>query len=332
MTFAGVGAVIAAHWQIGGELAPLMGLVAAVVVAGAVGALVAIPALRLRGIYLALATMAFAVFMDRTVFPQQSVFGGGSLTLDRFSLFGIDVGSELSYTIFLSVFVAAVGMGIVLLRRGPLGRRLQAMKDSEAACATLGINLTRTKVEVFALSAGIAGLGGALLAGEKGTIVRADFEMFQSLPLLLMAVAGGIALVAGAVAGALLLAAFPFWIDIAPDWQILGTSAQDVARYATLLAPGILGITLGRNPNGAAAGVRSGLDRLRAYLRRGAEGAVVEWAVPGEDLEHLGVDRPFTEDDVEVIDDALGLGEILQTDDRSELLVAASGGDPHARG
>ncbi|MDZ7733323.1 MAG: ABC transporter permease [Acidimicrobiia bacterium] len=316
MTFAGIGGITAAHWQIGGELAPLLGIAAAIVVAGAVGALVALPALRLRGIYLALATMAFAVFMDRTVFTQQSVFGGGSLDLERFGLFGFDVDGELAYTIFLAVILALVGIGIVFVRRGPLGRRLQAMKDSEAACATLGINLTRTKVEVFALSAGIAGLGGALFAGQKGTIVAADFDMFQSLPLLLMAVAGGIALVSGAIAGALLLAAFPFWIDVAPDWQVLGTSADEIARYGTLLAPGILGVTLGRNPNGAVSAVREGVAHLRTRLRRRSEplsGPVV-FAGPGEELETLGVDRPFTPDDLEVIDDALALDELVDGD------------------
>lgn len=315
MTFAGVGALTASHWHIGGPFESVLALVAAVVVTGLVGALVALPALRLRGIYLALATMAFAVFMDRTVFTQQSVFGNGSRQVPRFEIFGLELNSEMSYAIFLGVMVALISLFIVVVRRGPFGRRLQAMKDSEVACATLGINLTLTKVQVFAMSAGIAGLGGALLGGQKGTVIPSDFEMFQSLPLLLMAVAGGIALVSGAIAGAIMLALFPFWIDIAPDWQILGNPAVEVVRNITLLAPGLIGITLARNPNGAVAGVR---DRVHRWRRRRTErrdptieSDLDEAVGPGEQLETLGVDRPFTVDDIEVVDEVLDVADVL---------------------
>jgi branched-chain amino acid transport system permease protein len=316
MTFAGVGAVTMSHWQLGGPLETLLGLLAAAIVAGAVGALIALPALRLRGIYLALATMAFAVFMDRAVFTQRSVFGNGSLAVPRLELFGFEMRTEVSYAIFLAAMVALVGMGIVVLRRGPLGRRLQAMKDSEAACATLGINLTRTKVQVFALSAAIAGFGGALLGGQKGTVIPSDFEMFQSLPLLLLTVAGGIALVSGAIVGGIFLALFPFWIDIAPDWQILGTSATDITRYITLLAPGFIGITLARNPNGAVADLRDRIERLRRARRREPDETVVV-AGPGQQLETLGIDRPFRRDDLDVIDEVLDLDEPLVANGRT---------------
>jgi branched-chain amino acid transport system permease protein len=315
MTFAGVGALTMSHWRIGGPLESVFGLAAAVVVTGAVGALIALPALRLRGIYLALATMAFAVFMDRTVFTQRSVFGNGSRQVPRFEIFGFELDSDMSYAIFLGLMVALIGLFIVVIRRGPFGRRLQAMKDSEAACATLGINLTRTKVQVFAMSAGIAGLGGALLGGQKGTVIPGDFEMFQSLPLLLMAVAGGIALVSGAVAGAIVLALFPFWIDIAPDWQILGNPAVEVVRNITLLAPGLVGITLARNPNGAVADARDRVHRWRE--RRAARRdpthdiELDEVAGPGQHLETLGIDRPFTVDDIDVVDEVLDVADEL---------------------
>jgi branched-chain amino acid transport system permease protein len=322
MTFAGMGALTMAHWGFGGSV---VALVAAMIVAAVVGAIVALPALRLRGIYLALATMAFAVFMDRVVFTQTQVFEGGSLEVPR--VLGSLFESEIAYAVFLAVVLAVVGLGVVALRRGPLGRRLQAMKDSEAACATLGIDLTRTKVLVFSLSAGMAGLGGALLGGQQGQVVRTDFEMFQSLPLLLLAVSGGIALVSGAIAGGLLLASFPFWIDIAPDWQIVGMSAEEFTRYCTLLAPGLAGVTLARNPNGAMAAIAR-----RSQTRREARDAAAELAVsgaeaPGHDLETLGVDRPFAPDDLEVIDaflDIEGLSAGAPADDGREATLARS--------
>ena len=87
------------------------------------------------------------------------------------------------------------------------------MKDSPAACTTVGLDLTRTKVEVFALAAAIAGIGGFLLAGWKGNVGKDDFSLLtgalSALPVLLLAVVGGITAVSGAMIGALLLVAMP---------------------------------------------------------------------------------------------------------------------------
>jgi branched-chain amino acid transport system permease protein len=313
MTFAGIGAVTMAHWGIG---PPVLGLVVATLVAAAVGTLVALPALRLRGIYLALATMAFAVFMDRAVFSQARVFETGTLQVPR--PFGSVLEGDLAYAGFLALMVAACAVVVVLLRRGPVGRRLQAMRDSEAACTTLGINLTRTKLAVFALSAGMAGFGGALLGGQRGAITATQFEMFQSLPLLLMVVAGGVALISGAIAGAIALASFPFWIDIAPEWDIAGVSGVDFVRYCTLLAPGLVGITLARNPNGWMSGAIRRVAARRGAGARSAERPPVLVAEPGEELETLGVDRPFAVDDIEVVDAVLDIHELLDELPRPE--------------
>ncbi|MGH9027098.1 MAG: ABC transporter permease subunit, partial [Acidimicrobiia bacterium] len=100
MSFAGIGAVVMGNLGEGGN--PL-GLVAAVLITAAVGVVVALPALRLTGLYLALATAAFAVFMDRMVFNQQDVFPNGSIQVDRLQIFGISLESNESYAIFLAV-------------------------------------------------------------------------------------------------------------------------------------------------------------------------------------------------------------------------------------
>jgi len=133
MTFAGLGAFAASKFN-GGESA--VGLLAAALLAGGVGAIISLPALRLRGLYLALATMAFATLMDNSFFPWSAAFGfDGSLHIPLPALFGQHMSSAKSFDIFLAVVFALLSIGLLALRRGPFGRVLIAMKDSEAACA-----------------------------------------------------------------------------------------------------------------------------------------------------------------------------------------------------
>ena len=165
LTFAGLGAYAMYEFGSGGSL---LGLLAAAGLAGAVGALISLPALRLRGLYLALATMAFATAMDNAFFPWSAVFGfDGSVPVPRPDLFGLSVSSDKAFTVFLAVVFALFSIGILALRRGPFGRVLVGMKDSEAACATLGLSLTTTKLIVFTLSAAMAGVAGALFGGGR---------------------------------------------------------------------------------------------------------------------------------------------------------------------
>ena len=92
----------------------------------------------------------------------------------------------------IAVVFGLVGTFLVFLRRGEFARRLLAMKASPAACVTLGLNLTRTKVQVFALSAAIAGLGGALYGAQLNSARPDSFRFLQGLPIVLLAVIGGI--------------------------------------------------------------------------------------------------------------------------------------------
>lgn len=297
MSFAGLGAFSMAIWGADGN--PL-GLVAAFVLPAVVGAIVALPALRLSGIYLALSTLAFAIFMDRVVFNQDRMFPGGNRTIDRLELPGLSFAGNRSYFILMAAVLALVGLAVVWLRLGPFGRRLQAMKDSPAACATLGLNLTVTKLQVFALSAGIAGLGGAMIGGLQGGVAVEQFNALQSLPILLMAVAGGIAMVSGAVVGGFFLASFPIIADWIPPLENF-----------LLVAPGLIGITLGRNPNGA---VNETVKRFRQVRERfgttrDEEPPSLEPVAPVFDAEMLGIDRPFTSDDLDYMDRVLAFND-----------------------
>jgi hypothetical protein len=139
------------------------------------------------------------------------------------------------------------------------------MKDSPAACATLGMDLTTTKLSVFAFSAAIAGVGGALYAGSLGTISADRFTFFESLPLLLLAVVGGIGSVGGAVFAGLVLYGIPLvtktWGDVDTAFQSL-PGLQDIGTLLAL-APGLMGIGLGRNPNGVVRDVAARFEPVR---------------------------------------------------------------------
>jgi branched-chain amino acid transport system permease protein len=208
LTFAGLGAF--AMYKFGGHGGSLFGLLMAAVIAGGVGALVALPALRLRGLYLALATMAFASAMDNAFFPWSAVFGfNGSVVVATPNLFGLHVSSDKAFTIFLAVVFALFSIGVLALRRGPFGRVLVGMKDSEAACATLGLSLTTTKLAVFTLSAAMAGVAGALFGAAQSVAGATNFEMFESLLILAVVAIGGASVCSGALAGGLALGFLP---------------------------------------------------------------------------------------------------------------------------
>ena len=142
------------------------------------------------------------------------------------------------------------------------------MKDSPAACATLGLDLTRTKVGVFALSAAMAGLGGALFGGLRGSIGPNDFVYQQSLVILLMATIGGITTVSGAFIGGMALAVFPVI-------QSHITSIQNL----TFLGAGLGAMTIARSPNGIVSQVSGVFERLRRRTTAAASRGV---EVPGE--------------------------------------------------
>lgn len=264
MAFAGIGAIVMGHW--GGD-GTLEGLVAAMVVAGATGALVALPALRLQGLYLALATAAFAVFMDLVVFNQTRLLPNGNLQVPRLDLFGFSFDDERAHLVLLGVVFGLVATVLAWLRHQEFGRRLLAMKSSDAACVTLGVNLTVTKLQVFTLSAAIAGLGGALYGAQLRSVSPPTFQFLQSLPVVLLAVVGGIAAVGGALFGGIAYAlTFLVIPDVRPELKDLLT-----------VGPALAGISLGRNPNGAVnetvRAIREARARRRAPSPDPADGA-----------------------------------------------------------
>ncbi|HWC34624.1 MAG TPA: ABC transporter permease [Mycobacteriales bacterium] len=200
LSFAGIGAFTAAHIAgTHGALFPVA-IVVGVLIAVPVSLLIGIPSLRLSGLFLALATMAFALLMDGLVFSSKSISGGiTGLNLTAAKLGPIRFESPKSQFYLCGTALLIAALGAAWLRQGPVGRRLQMVRDAPDAAATLGASLTLTKLGVFAACAAVASIGGALLAVTQATVDPSNFASPQSLALLLAVVLGGRSLISGAI-------------------------------------------------------------------------------------------------------------------------------------
>ena len=246
LTIAAIGALSWAHL---GQHGQWWALVVAVAISALAGAVIAIPALRLSGIYLILGTAAFAVICDLWIFQipvitigglHIAMFENGTISAVGPRIFGVALTSERSLMVLAAVFLGLASVLVGLLRRGRFGRRLIALRDSEAAYAMLGGNLLLAKVAVFAFAAALAGLGGALYAMQQQSIVAGQFSFEAGLPIFLIAVVAGLSSVgAGLFTGTALIGPLNAMSEV----------AQSLQNFAALL-PGLAGIGLGRNPAG----------------------------------------------------------------------------------
>lgn len=233
MSFVGIGAVVAAR----SGLSPALGFLAAGLVAAPVGALIALPAIRLRGVFLALATLAFGFIMDRVVFVQKAFFYGGEpLRVERPIFFGVSFQGERAYLVLLALAFVLMSAVVIAVQRGSLGRALAAMNDSPTAASVGGLNLVRTKLVVFMLSAGLAGMAGSLLAAQRIQIGPSDVSLFASLTLVLAGVIAGITSVSGALLGGIVLAVIPQLFGPGAQAVVIGLGAAALATRAGGLA------------------------------------------------------------------------------------------------
>ena len=248
LTFVGLGAYAVGTWNAGS----LLGVVWAVLLAGAAGAAVALFTARLRGLYLALATFAFAKGVDEGFFAFH-LGEGGSMSVPRLRLPLIDTSSDTAFFLLTCAVFCVAAVGLLAVRRGRWGRQLTALNDSPAACATLGVNTNVTKAVVFSVSAAVAGLSGVLYGGLVGTISPLDFTVLGSLALLLALRIGGVNTVTGALFAGLSIAAFP----------VLQDHVEARIQLAYLLT-GLGAISVGRDPDGFGGQV----SKLGGLLRQ----------------------------------------------------------------
>ncbi|MDM0045099.1 branched-chain amino acid ABC transporter permease [Variovorax dokdonensis] len=206
-----------------------------------VGVVVGLPALRLKGIYLGIATLAFGFIVEEVFARWESVTGGNSgLHVQPPQFFGAQLESGTGFY-FLCLVVAVLStLAILNLLRAPTGRAFVAIRDSEISAQSMGIHLARYKTLSFAISAALAGLGGALYAHKLSFISPDQFGILQSIDLLLLVVIGGLGSVHGAFLGAIFLITMPQLIAMSKDWlpPVIGeaTGLQGLVYGLVLIA------------------------------------------------------------------------------------------------
>jgi branched-chain amino acid transport system permease protein len=233
----------------------------AVGVTAAAGVLVGLPALRMTGVYLSIATLAFALIIQE-VFTRWDAMTGGlkGKAVAKAVAFGVPLGTdERFYFLCLAFLIAGLWLTANLLR-SPTGRAWVAIRDSEVAAQSMGVNLAVYKTMAFAYSAGLMGMAGALFAHKIGFLAPDIFSVLFSIQFLLMVVVGGLGSLHGAVFGAVFVALLPVLIsqsrDAVPVWAghafaLFGKDAGNavfsaVDRFVKQpgLEPGIFGLIL----------------------------------------------------------------------------------------
>jgi branched-chain amino acid transport system permease protein len=188
----------------------LLGVLAGGLVAGAFGALVALPALRVQGHYLAIATLSFAILVQQVLFEWESLTGGRQgLTVPRPEVLGYVLQDDGRYVYLLVAIAAVLAWGTENLRRSHTGRALTMLRASPIAAQMAGIGRARHLIVAFSASAFLTGVSGALYAHLIGFLSTETFALGASLSFLCMAVIGGLNSWAGALLGAMYLALAP---------------------------------------------------------------------------------------------------------------------------
>jgi len=273
LALAGVGGYavskLAAHAGIAFPWGPILGALTATLF----GLVAGVSALRVRGVNLAIVTIAAAVALEHFVFDNTSWGGGvnGSPTPSP-HIFGFDLGPGATYSwtdgkvpsplfgfVCLAV-VAACGLSVASLRRSALGRQMLAVRSNERAAAAAGISVSHVKSAAFGISSFIAGLAGALYAYAYGSVTASQYGIIAALAFIAFAYLGGITTVAGSLFGGLIVTdglgihAIKTWTGLPNNWELV---FGGVALILTLVA----------SPEGIAGAAARDLPRLGSALR-----------------------------------------------------------------
>ena len=233
--FLGVGAYTQAVMTNAGVPFPIA-LACAAGLSAAVGLVVGLPALRVKGIYLGMATLSFGFIVEEVFARWEKVTGGNSgIHIKAPDIFGWKLNTGAEFYFLCLVLTVGSTLAILNLLRSPTGRAFVAIRDSEISAQSMGIHLARYKTLSFALSAALAGIAGALYAHKLQFISPEQFNILQSIDLLLMIVVGGVGSVHGAFLGAIFLISMPQAIALVKDY-LPATIGQ---------APGLQGVVYG---------------------------------------------------------------------------------------
>jgi branched-chain amino acid transport system permease protein len=270
-----------------------LGLLGGALVAITFGVAMALPAIRLEGLYFALASVAFARGMELLFLPQPDVLANANI-VQRPTLPGVSFQDPHAFLVLAAAIFALEMVALVAVRRSRFGRQLVAMRDSPAACTVAGIDIRRTKLAVFCLSASMGAVGGGVMAMQQGTPTADEFTMFGSLTSTMYLVLGGITLVGGALFAGAAGAVFT-WLPAAFPSGFMTAFNR--------IGPAGLASAMSRNQNGIAG--RLG-GRFAQRLPWRPEARERSHRV-GSDLSRLGVSEPFSEEVMRLVDAELSL-------------------------
>lgn len=261
--FAAVGAASMGHFTSGLGVPWLLALLLAALVAVPIGAIIAIPAIRLSGVFLALATLGFGVLLEQMFYTMNFMFGsttaGVPVPRPGFNVGSLHFGTDTGFYYVILFFAALCSIALVAIMRSRLGRILGAMSDSPVALETLGTTVNISRVLIFCISAFMASLAGALYASLSSFAVGSEFASFNSLTLLAL-----IAIIpVGAPWFALLAAA---GLEVIPAY-IHVNKITDYFNIFFGVSAALAPITLSRNP-GAPALVRRLAEAIDERLPR----------------------------------------------------------------
>jgi ABC-type branched-subunit amino acid transport system ATPase component/ABC-type branched-subunit amino acid transport system permease subunit len=229
-----------------------LALPAAAALAGLIGALLALPALRVRGPYLAMVTIAFGFIVEHTAVEWRDLTGGqnGIMGIPSPAALGFAFG-ERGVALLAIAFAAVLVYAFWRLSAGPWGKAMRAVRDSETAAESIGLNPVTIKTMAFALSAVCAGLAGGLFAPLSGFVTPSTFSFLQSILFVLVVMVGGAGTVAGPVVGAALVVLLP-------------EALAGLAEYRLLFFGALLLLVLWLAPEGIAGAATRFLARRRA--------------------------------------------------------------------
>ncbi|MCX7213099.1 MAG: branched-chain amino acid ABC transporter permease [Burkholderiales bacterium] len=246
--FMGVGAYAQAYLTNHG-IPFFVALAIGMTLSAAVGVIVGAPALRVKGIYLGIATLSFGFIVEEVFARWEDVTGGNAgLSVKPPEIFGLTLDTDSSFYYLCLGLCVIVTLGVLNLLRAPTGRAFVAIRDSEISAQSMGINLARYKGLAFAISAAVAGIAGALYAHKMRFISPDQFSLIQSIDLLLLVVVGGLGFVHGAFLGAIFLITLPQLIALGKDYlpdAIGGAAGLQAVIYGIVLVAFVLFEPLG---------------------------------------------------------------------------------------
>ncbi|HEY9314847.1 branched-chain amino acid ABC transporter permease/ATP-binding protein [Williamsia sp.] len=269
LTLAGVAAFMLSRlttdWGVPFPVAPIL----AALVATAVGVVVGLPALRIRGLPVAVVTLSLAVFLE-TFWFRSNKFNGGpdGAKVDAPSLFGLDLGigsgnsyPTVSFGILCLVVLVIVALATATLRTSRLGASMLAVRANERSAAASGINVSQTKLVAFAIGAFIAGLGGSLMAYAQTLAVPESFSAIGGIAMFAVVYLAGVTCVSGGILAGIMGAGGILFIFL--------DRVANVGEYYAVITGILLVVTVITNPEGIISEIHKNIAWVRTKLRRG---------------------------------------------------------------